>query len=159
MDKEDFLLLRVVEASEEDLPHVDALYFLKILSKLESCGRPDVVVDVADAAIKTLVASGNETNVSTLYSLLFRHHLDAGHIYVSWTVVKAVSLTYIQFRFVAFRIELYLPRSFSQNYDCTPFVMISLFPFLPLPRMPTTPLSRTRTRLADATVCVNSSSS
>ena len=82
VDKEDFLLLRVVEASEEDLPHVDALYFLKILSKLESCGRPDVVVDVADAAIKTLVASGNETNVSTLYSLLFRHHLDAGHIYV-----------------------------------------------------------------------------
>ena len=74
---------RVVEASEEDLPHVDALYFLKILAKLESCGRPDVVVDVADAAIKTLVASGNQTNVSTLYSLLFRHHLDAGHIYVS----------------------------------------------------------------------------
>ena len=85
MDKEDFLLLRVVEASEEELPHVEALYFLKILSKLESCGRPDVVVDVADAAIKTLVASGNETNVSTLYSLLFRHHLDAGHIYVSGT--------------------------------------------------------------------------
>ena len=83
VNKEDFLLHRVVEVTEENLPHVDALYFLKILAKLESCGRPDVIVDVADAAIKTLVASGNQTNVSTLYSLLFRHHLDAGHIYVS----------------------------------------------------------------------------
>ncbi|XP_022094945.1 nuclear pore complex protein Nup160-like isoform X2 [Acanthaster planci] len=74
---EDFLLNKLLLTEELTGKKLDILYYLKVIRLLEQFGLPDLVISLANTALS--VADDDDPNVPTLWSKVFKYHLELGH--------------------------------------------------------------------------------
>ncbi|XP_071795537.1 nuclear pore complex protein Nup160-like [Asterias amurensis] len=74
---EDFLLNKLLLTDEYEGKKLDVLYYLKVIRLLEQFSMPDLVISLAGTALS--VADDDDPNVPTLWSKVFKYHLELGH--------------------------------------------------------------------------------
>ncbi|KAJ8298952.1 hypothetical protein KUTeg_023012 [Tegillarca granosa] len=72
-----YLNQKVLQTDEVQVRKLEVLYYLKVLKQFEEFSVPDVVVSLAKTAIG--IADGDDMNVPTLWSKVFKYQLELGH--------------------------------------------------------------------------------
>ncbi|CAH1256707.1 NUP160 [Branchiostoma lanceolatum] len=74
---EDFLLNKLLQPTDQELPHLPVLYLVKVLRLLEQFEVPELVISLANSAIG--MAQPDDPNIPMLWSKVFKYHLELGH--------------------------------------------------------------------------------
>ncbi|XP_041365360.1 nuclear pore complex protein Nup160-like [Gigantopelta aegis] len=72
-----FLTEKLLQAPDDHLQRLEVLYFLKVIKQFEEFLMPDMVIDLAHAAIGQ--AAADDPNLATLWSKVFKYNLELGH--------------------------------------------------------------------------------
>ncbi|KAL3841807.1 hypothetical protein ACJMK2_019908 [Sinanodonta woodiana] len=73
---EPFLRDNLLQTQQEDDDKLQVIYYLKVIKQFEEFSAPDVVISLAKKAIET---AGDDENVPTLWSKVFKYELELGH--------------------------------------------------------------------------------
>ncbi|XP_071104860.1 nuclear pore complex protein Nup160-like isoform X1 [Haliotis cracherodii] len=74
---ETFLSHKLLQTDEEEFHKMEVLYYLKVIRQFEEFNLPDMVIHLAKTAIGA--ASEDDDNLATLWSKVFKYHLELGH--------------------------------------------------------------------------------
>ncbi|XP_046552449.1 LOW QUALITY PROTEIN: nuclear pore complex protein Nup160-like [Haliotis rubra] len=74
---ETFLSQKLLQTDEDEFHKMEVLYYLKVIRQFEEFNLPDMVIQLAKTAIGA--ASEEDENLATLWSKVFKYHLELGH--------------------------------------------------------------------------------
>ncbi|XP_070567013.1 nuclear pore complex protein Nup160-like [Ptychodera flava] len=84
---EEFLLNKLVQTDEGDTKTLQVIYYLKVLRLLEQFCVPNLVISLAKTALS--IANVKDPNIPTLWSKIFKHHLELGHNQEAYVAMTA----------------------------------------------------------------------
>ncbi|XP_077865765.1 nuclear pore complex protein Nup160-like [Saccoglossus kowalevskii] len=84
---EEFLLDKLIQTDDGDTRALQIIYYLKVLRLLEQFNVPNLVISLAKTALS--MADSKNRNIPTLWSKIFKHHLELGHNQEAYVAMTA----------------------------------------------------------------------
>ncbi|XP_077979037.1 nuclear pore complex protein Nup160-like [Glandiceps talaboti] len=84
---DEFLLNKLIQTDDGDTKALQVIYYLKVLRLLEQFNIPNLVISLAKTALS--IADDEDPNIPSLWSKIFKHHLELRHNQEAYVAMTA----------------------------------------------------------------------